>query len=272
MHEVEAKIAAWRKTMSAALPRQEDTVRELEEHLREHLAVRLREGVRPDEALEQAIERVGNAKAIAGQFARVSGGWLPVSRPVLTVLAAVIVTLWVVLLLRYQAGKLDLLLVTHVLTITTGYYLVAGAGMVGVCAIVTAWFRPLAMREWSELQRVLFRLTVSGALFLPFGIGLGMFWAAEHLGAAWSWDKLELGSLVIVASTLLSLAAQTRLISDNRARALVTAFGVIAVVVGWFAAKSIMAVAPVAWLCVAVIASQVAVMELYRRRAGRIVS
>ncbi|HEY1109653.1 MAG TPA: permease prefix domain 1-containing protein, partial [Opitutaceae bacterium] len=80
MRELENRIAAWRETMAAELPA--ETVRELEEHLREHIAAQCAEGVEPEAAVARAVERLGDTKALAREFARVGSGWLPASRPV----------------------------------------------------------------------------------------------------------------------------------------------------------------------------------------------
>ncbi len=59
MRELETKIAAWRERMSAALPGREQTVQELEEHLRDQCAALIAQGVAPEEAWLEAERRMG---------------------------------------------------------------------------------------------------------------------------------------------------------------------------------------------------------------------
>lgn len=73
MLELETTIAAWRETMAAELPA--ETVRELEEHLREHIAAQCAEGVEPEAAFARAAERLGDTKALGREFARVGSRW-----------------------------------------------------------------------------------------------------------------------------------------------------------------------------------------------------
>lgn len=73
MRELETRIAAWRETMATELPA--ETVRELEEHLREHIAAQCAEGVEPEAAFARAAERLGDTKALGREFARVGSRW-----------------------------------------------------------------------------------------------------------------------------------------------------------------------------------------------------
>ena len=65
MKELEAKIAAWRAHVKTALPGQTDRVRELESHLRDLIEGLQRDGMKPEEAVDSAIVRMGEPAALA---------------------------------------------------------------------------------------------------------------------------------------------------------------------------------------------------------------
>ena len=70
MSELEPKIAAWRTRLLQALPGEEETVRELESHLRDHLESLLRRGMVPDEAFAASVQRLGEVHADEAVAAR----------------------------------------------------------------------------------------------------------------------------------------------------------------------------------------------------------
>lgn len=73
MRELEPRIAAWRETMAAALPT--ETVRELEEHLRDQIEALMQRGATPEQAFAEAAERLGEGRALAREFQRVGSRW-----------------------------------------------------------------------------------------------------------------------------------------------------------------------------------------------------
>lgn len=75
MRELETKIAAWRERMSAALPGREQTVQELEEHLRDQCAALIAQGVAPEEAWLEAERRLGAVEGVAREFDRLAAPW-----------------------------------------------------------------------------------------------------------------------------------------------------------------------------------------------------
>lgn len=75
MLEIERRIAAWRESMSAALPAAPETVRELEEHLREEIERLESLGLERGEAFERAAQRLGEAEALAREFGRARSRW-----------------------------------------------------------------------------------------------------------------------------------------------------------------------------------------------------
>jgi hypothetical protein len=68
MLEIEENILAWRAKMKAALPANPRLVDEFEDHLRESIAVLLRDGVSNVDAFSQATNRIGDPRVIAFQY------------------------------------------------------------------------------------------------------------------------------------------------------------------------------------------------------------
>lgn len=269
MSEIEARIGAWRTRLQAVLPDREETVRELEEHLRDEIDALQARGLNAVDAFARAEASIGEPAVIAREFERMGAAWLPAPRPalVLLVLLACAVTLVGALLVSdYLAGKWTLLFVAHVFTITAGYLSVLGTGLIGGCALLTAWRRPLTRREHGELRHLLFRLTVVSGVLVPVGMILGMAWAGSNLGRAWSNSPVELGAAVILVSIILSLIVQTRTFVDHRVRWLLAVAGNIALILGWMWARAATPAVPIAWLSLALITSQVAIMLLPQRK------
>ncbi len=72
MPDLEPQIAAWRAAMHAAFPRQPEVVDELEDHLRENIAVLIKAGVTPEAAVAQAAARIGSPQAVAVKFQEIT--------------------------------------------------------------------------------------------------------------------------------------------------------------------------------------------------------
>lgn len=68
MHDIEQRFATWREQARAALPGRPEVLRELEEHLRDHMAELLGQGSTPDEAFTLAARRLGEPGLLAGDF------------------------------------------------------------------------------------------------------------------------------------------------------------------------------------------------------------
>lgn len=73
--ELEQKIAAWRRQLTTELGGREEVADELEAHLRDGLEVLIKTGVPADEALARTLARLGDARAVAGEFARLPRPW-----------------------------------------------------------------------------------------------------------------------------------------------------------------------------------------------------
>ncbi len=265
MNELEGRISGWREQMAAALPGQEETLRELECHLRDHIASLRRNGVAENEAFTTSVARLGEVHGLAREFERVRAPWWPASwavRGVLLLLGAGGVALLVAIAGEFSARRMTPLLGTHVLLITSGYLSVFGAGLIGLCALVKAWRRPLAAAERRELRTVIFRLSAASCGLVLLGIGLGMIWAAQNRGAAWSWERVEVGALCVLISAVLLFVTQLRGGLTDRLRWVLAAIGGVTVVAGMVGAKAVTPAVPIGWLWLALLASQGAVVVL----------
>ncbi len=266
MKELEAKIAAWRARVKTALPGQAERVRELESHLRDHTEALRRDGMKPDEALDAAIARLGEPAALAQEFGKLPPAWLPAAWPVRVILGLGTVVLaadWARLGYLYAAGKMGLLLLVHVVIVFAGYLAVLLSGLVGGYALVVAWRRPLGARERREWTRLLAWLAAASSGLLPVGIALGMIWAKENLGVAWAWKPVEIGALAVWVSAILLRLAQTRWWARGRLPRLIAVLGSLVLFFGWIVAAARTPL-PIAWFCGAFVAAQLAVLVLRR--------
>src|SRR5271170_171984 len=117
MFDLEKQIASWREQFSLAMPNQPEAMDELESHLRDEIDQLIRAGRSPEQAWQIATTKLGDAKTMAEEFAKTSAShWLPAQLS-LGVLLMCAVALIVLLISRGQ----DLLLASHVFTITAGY-------------------------------------------------------------------------------------------------------------------------------------------------------
>lgn len=270
--ELETKIAAWRARMSAALPGQEETVRELESHLRDHIEVKTRGGMAADAAFEEGVKRMGEPRAVAREFARMDGAgerleW-SVARPAVVIYGltgSLYAALIAYMVWRWSALGMQPLLAAHTVAIAGGYLAVLTAGLLGAWTLVASWRRVPPEREVRTQRREIFRMTAVGSVLVPLGVVLGMAWAHGHLpGGAWSWAPVEIGAACVWASTWLLLLVQLRVIPSERVRALLMVLGAAVVLLGWFA-KGLTPVVPAGWLGVALILSQGAIAWLHVR-------
>lgn len=268
MHEIEARMAAWRARMSAAMPQEEEVVRELESHLRDHLDSRLRAGVSLEEAWAEGVRRLGDVHGLAREFARVRSPWWPRSwalRGIIIALAGGGVALLVAIAHELAPMRMTPLLAAHVATITLGYGLAFGSGWVGAVALLKRWRRPLGARERTELRALIFRLTCGSCVLVPIGIALGMVWSTENLGAAWSWAREEVGAVFVLIAAVLLLVAQLRAGVSDRLRFVLAVLGGATVAFGMFGARAVTRAVPIGWIWLALVACAAAVVLLRPR-------
>lgn len=269
MQELEQKIAAWRKRMSVALPGQDETVRELEAHLRDHIEVQGRHGVPAEVAFEQGVKRLGEPRHLAREFSRTSEPWYA-ARPVVVVyalLGTTVAGLGVLMVQAWLGLGVSALQAMHVMSITTGYLAMVAAGLIGCWTLTSGWLFAPTERDMAAQRRAMFHLTVLGSVATPLGMILGAIWASgSHLHRAWSWAPVEVGALCILISTWLLLLAHFRVVRQAGILSSVLAIlGAAAVGAGWWVAGALTGPVPAAWLCGAVVIAQGGLVLLNER-------
>jgi hypothetical protein len=230
MHELEERIRRWRRQWVAKLSRAQ--LDELEAHLREELDRTLAPAL--DAAWPDAVARLGDPNVLAAEFAKVrpDSGWLPAR--LVGALACGVTLLLFALFGLAMLRRADPLLSAHVVLITLGYLTTFLIGALGVCF---ALMRPFA--EWhtvrsQSLRRVAVPLTVFGGGCTFAGMLLGMRWAAQEWGVAWSWDSRESGALaVVVGNGALAMLLMLPRVADSARMALALLNSVL-VSLAWF--------------------------------------
>lgn len=258
MPDIEKMLAEWRQRMAAKLP--EAAVRELEEHLRDHLEACTSRGMDRTAAFAEGVKLIGEPEAIAPAFRRAEvSRSLTIWRKGVTLAFLVGSGLMVFPLVGIWMTKADPLLALHVFTIATGYLALLAAGFLGVGGLVVLKHRTLTEAERGDVRRWSLRLTVLGGILQPVGTVLGMFWAADNMGRAWGWDPKETGAVVIMTATWMLVLAQTRRNLGDGARGTIALLGLMVGLFGWFGASAVASPFPVALLGATLVASQAAV-------------
>lgn len=197
MFDLDERIASWRASASAELG--PGVIEELEGHLRDDFE-RLVAGGRPEEeAWGHALVRLGDARQIAAEFAKVRARrWVP-GRIASVGLAAIVaaVTWWVGG--RVATGRVGALLATHVVAVTTGYVALLAVGFLAAWAVMSR-----ALGAWDDGRAMAFRvagrrLALVAIMATGLGVVLGAVWARGHLGRSWGWDAKEVGGLCVLA-------------------------------------------------------------------------
>lgn len=217
MPDLAARIADWRARMTAALPQEEETIAELEEHLREHIAALQRADKTPDEAFTLAQARLGEPVVLAREFDRVPRAWWP-ARILLLLLAAVLAPFVGFSLLAWSRHMpLTLLQLAFVTTNVTGMFCVLGAGLVAMGAFVTTAWRPLRARERLGLRNLFGKLARVAIVTLPVGLTLGGFWRAQALAPnPWSFGGYPLRAVATIAAAALLTFVYARVTAKTR--------------------------------------------------------
>ena len=226
MPELEDKIAVWRTEMAAALRGNEKAVRELEEHLRDQIEAFCRAGKTPDEAFGLAVEKLGEAREIAGEFSNLRSSWIPESWTIRAILG-----LWLLLIGTYFMWFLegadafyakrgfvvvkaaDPLLMFGSFVIGICYLAVLATALIGISALLRGWRRPLVGREALEFRTQMGRLIFVSGYLVSAGtlIGFVLWWKKQ--GGSYEWTANEMGMLIGSALTMLLWATHAGLLT-----------------------------------------------------------
>jgi len=195
MFDLEPSITEWRRQMLAAGLKTGRRLDELESHLREEICALKSAGASEAVAFEQAVARLGSPHSVYTEFNKIRVGHIwPVKIGWALWLAAILL-LAGGLMRGLLAGRLNLLLGAHILSVTAGY---GGAMLLGGFGILyVVWGRSgrLSPARRQSLNRAVHRFGPLAAGLVIAGLLLGMLWSRQNLGRYWGWDPKEIGGL-----------------------------------------------------------------------------
>jgi Clp amino terminal domain, pathogenicity island component len=111
MFNLDQAIIEWRQQMAAGGIKSREVLAELESHLRDDVEQQMRDGVAADQAFRDAVQRIGAAEIVRGEFAKVSAPPAPFSMKLLRVCCAgmavfiVLVETWTLLLFEMTPAE-----------------------------------------------------------------------------------------------------------------------------------------------------------------------
>jgi len=234
MHNLEESIAQWRRTIMAAPTFSHETLDELENHLRENVDQLVRSGMTESEAFQRAITQLGGVRGIASEFQKLDQPtWLPV-KVITGIGVTTALALAILLIVRFDTGRLSFLLASHVFMVTLGYTTTFLIGALGICFVVQRClsdFSPFRVRSFT---RVTFILGGAAACLTAVGIILAMVWAKNEWGRYWAWDPKETGAFAVITWQLCFLLAHRFACHTARGILVMSVLGNIVVGFGWF--------------------------------------
>jgi Cytochrome C assembly protein len=234
--DLEQTIQTWRQALPCSLTARAEVVEELESHLREEFQRLVHSGIAPEQAWPAALKRLGPPQQLAGEFDKVPeqpAAWLP-ARLVLVLLGGVgcLVTVWLGPALLQ--GQLEWLLASHIFAITVGYTAMFALGLLAVWSLLVraVWGWDTQHAEWFRS----YGLTIArlGVVLSGVGVGLGAWWARDHLGHWWDWDAREIGGLAVVLWFGVAWACLSWRPSGRLVGMVVGVLGNIIVCLSWF--------------------------------------
>ena len=232
MHDLEKLIAQWRK--SATKNVNAETLDELETHLRETTEQLVRSGMNLPDAFQRAVTELGAMPSISSEFRKLDEPlWLPVKLAIgATALLALVLAVFVIV--RLDSSRSNLLLATHIFTVTLGYTLILLIGGLGICFVSQRCLEDFSTSRLHSIARVSVVLG-SIALFLTtLGVLLGMIWAKIEWGRFWPWDSKEIGGLSVVVWLTCYLIAHQFFKNSERGVLAISMLGNIVVSLAWF--------------------------------------
>jgi hypothetical protein len=233
MQKLEQLVAHWRKQMATTSGFDCETLDELESHVRDTVNQFLRLGADEQEAFQRAVEQLGSFSTISSEFQKLKRKtWLPVKLAVGGGIAAA-VGLALSLVGHFQEGGLNLLLASHVFTLTLGYMNLLLAGALGVCFVCRRGFSEFSIWRTESVCRTSVAFTKFGAGLTGVGIILGVLWSRIVLGRFWGWDLNESGALCVLVWSMCSIAVHRLHWNTAHAALLMGILGNAAVSLAW---------------------------------------
>lgn len=226
---LEKLIKEWRTAMPGRLS--EETLDELESHLRDAVAQLEQCGLSPEQAFERAAKELGSSNGLAREFEKMQQGmWLPIKFAIGVELLAMAAGI-IVLLLNLDSAGIKLVLASHVILVTIGYSTTLLIGALGICYVGQRSFSGFPRLRTRSLARTTFTLGSVAVVATIAAVVLGSIWANAAWGRYWGWDLKEVGGLSVVLWQLTFLAAHYFLRRNEQVLLLISILG--NVVVGW---------------------------------------
>jgi hypothetical protein len=214
---------------------------ELEGHLRDEVEELERAGHPPEEAVEEAMARLGRPDVLADEFAKVSAPWLPVRLAWAggaLLAAAMLMPLWP----RIAAGGVSALMAAHMGTVMLGYLATVLVGFLASCYSLSRPFRDLGDGQARTLRRAALIFSAAAAVLTGAGIAVGsLFCPDEKTGWFYGLDTREVGGLAILAWDVAMVLAFWLGRRPDRlgATMLMGLAGNVAVILGWLGASAV---------------------------------
>lgn len=237
MPNLEKLIADWRKSMMAAREVAPETVDELETHLREHIGQLVRSGITESEAFPRAVAQLGGTRMIGAEFQKLNHRPWWATKVVAALGLLLVLANLTSAILFLNAGKINLLLATHVFFVGMGYSTMFLVGALGVFFVGQRCFSDFSPSRSRSLTRLTFMLGYIAATMTVLGIVLGMLWAKIEWGRYWAWDIRENAALVIVLWQVCFLFTHRFTRTSARGILMMSLLGNIVVTLGWFGAN-----------------------------------
>ena len=239
MFNLEQSIAEWRRQMLVAGVKTPVPLEELESHLRDDIRALVSAGEPEAQAFQLAVARLGSPRSVRTEFNKIKGA--PI-RPVTIgsgLWIAAMIVMAAFLLRGLFAGRLNLLLYAHILTVTAGYSAAFLLGSFGICYVCYRTFHKLLPVRQQSLGQAVYMFSHLAMGLVIVGVMLGMIWTKQHWGRYWGWDPREIGGLC-VAVWLIALTAMQRFgQKSDRAAMLLCIGGNVIVSLAWFGAAII---------------------------------
>jgi Cytochrome C assembly protein len=235
MHDLEKLITEWRKSGSKNV--NAETLDELETHLRETTEQLVRSGMNLSDAFQRAVTELGAMPKLSSEFQKLDEPlWLPVKLAIgATALLALVLAVFVIVRLDARGSSpSNLLLATHIFTVSLGYTLTLFIGGLGICFVSQRCLEDFSTSRLHTIARVSLVLG-SIALFLAtLGLLIGMVWAKIEWGHYWAWDSKEIGGLSVVVWLTCYLIAHHFFKNSARGILAISMLGNIVVSLAWF--------------------------------------
>lgn len=237
MPDIERRIADWRRALAETAGCDNEVIDELESHLRDEMQRLVQAGQPEERAFDLALFRLGPPQALGAEFAKLardaSATWLPVrlAGGALLVLAVALVSYCVG---RWQDGRLNLLLASHVVAVTLGYCATLLLGVVACCHVATRSFRAPPPARTRGLTRAVLIMTSLALAVTALGVFLGGVWAKDNLGRFWGWDPKETGGLIVLGWNAIMILFCWRRPAAAHVAMLLAVAGNVVVAAAWF--------------------------------------